>query len=106
MPRFICEILRPIPGVDAKVGDVVDVTEWPNRELLIEQRFLRERQVGAASSDGDAALRAQVAELEGRVAAQGKRLAALEKALGVEAEGTDKSPGRKKGADRGAGADA
>lgn len=93
--RFVCEVLRPIPGTEHAIGDVVDVTEWANRELLIAQRYLRERDVAAGSSDGDAALRAQVTELEATVAAQGARLTALEKALGVEPAAEAKPPGRR-----------
>lgn len=95
--RFVCEVLRPIPGTDHAIGDVVDVTDWANRELLIAQRYLRERQVAPASSDSDAALRAQVAELEARVAAQDARLTALEQALGVTPEKATPPPAPRRG---------
>jgi uncharacterized small protein (DUF1192 family) len=50
-------------------GDVVEADDWRNVRVLVSTRYLTPVTVGPASSDGDLALEARVAELEERIAA-------------------------------------
>ena len=37
---MLYEILRPVPGINAKVGDVVDGSHWTNARLLQRQLYI------------------------------------------------------------------
>ena len=92
-----CEVLRAIQ-VSAteriEIGETVDAAALPNGTLLIEQKYLRPLPMATASSDGEAALRAQVAELERRVvvleaAARGSQKSEAKAAKSTDAKGAE-----------------